>query len=297
MTKLGVYCSVSYLLATILSAQNINPVAAYVNEEVITVPAVNELVQQEGLSYADAREQLIEQQLLLQDFNARKGKIPAIQLEAQMASMVQENFNGNRRALLQALKTQGSTLHNLQDNLKQAIIFNAMRQQKCHSEYAVSPKKIRTYYETHTDDFRVPASYHIVQSGFDENAKVSNSEVKKSDKLQELLKEKVPFDAIKKQLNDFTVGATWYSEKELDKNLVTLLRTMPVHTATPYLNLNNVFVTIELLDKKSDTIRPLSEVQKEIEERLQMEANDKSYREYIEYLKSKAIIRRNPEHV
>ena len=268
-------------------------VVAYVNEAVITHLSVQQLVQQENITYDQALNALIEQQLLLQDFNNKKGKIPQLQLDIQISNIVQENFNGNRNAFTKVLQMQGKSLSSLQDELRTSIILNVMRQQKTQSKYSTSPKKIRAYYEAHKGDFSVPARYYISQSGFNLDSKIPQTEIKKSDKLQTLIKEGASLNSIKEQLNEFSSEPTWYSAEELDKILVDKLEKSSIGQETHFLQLNNTFVTTKLLQKAPASVRPLSEVQDAIEEKLIVEYNKQRYSDYIKQLRSYAVIKIN----
>lgn len=268
-------------------------VVAYVNEAVITHLSIQQLVQQENITYEQALNALIEQQLLLQDFNNKKGKIPQLQLDIQISNIVQENFNGNRSAFTKVLQMQGKSLSSLQDELRTSIILNVMRQQKTQSKYSISPKEIRSYYEAHKGDFSVPARYYISQSGFGLDSKIPQTEIKKSDKLQTLIKGGVALNSIKEQLDEFSSEPTWYSAEELDKTLVDKLEKLSIGQETHYLQLNNTFVTTKLLQKAPASVRPLSEIQGAIEEKLLVEHNNKYYNDYIQQLKNKAVIKIN----
>lgn len=276
------------------SAENKNTtIAGYVNEEVITKTDVYQLSRDANLNYEQALNQLIEQHLVLQDFNNKKGKISSTQLDVQMDSIVQENFNGNRNALTQVLKTKGQTFFGLKEDIKTSIILNVMRQQKPQSINNISPKKIKEYYQQHMDEFKLPARYYIEQSGFKETSKISieTEEKNKVEVLNKLLAEKASIEEIKKQLDEFTIEPIWYNASELDPALIKHLESMKAGQSTDYLKINGVWIISKLLEKQTAQIKPLSEVQSEIEEKILEEINQKSYQDYIDSLKKKSIVK------
>ena len=292
MHKMFAFCW-GFFACFSLRAQALEAVAAYVNESVITRLSVQQLAQQEAISYDQSLNFLIEQQLLLQDFNNKKGKIPQLQLDIQTSNIVQEHFNGNRNAFVRVLQMQGKTLTGLQEELRTSIILNVMRQQKTQSKFSISPKEIRSYYDAHKKAFFVPSRYYISQSGFSMESKVQETGIKKSDKLQELLKAGTEISVIKQQLNEFSSEPTWYLANELDDILVNKLENLPVGQETPYLHLNKTFVVTKLIQRTPATIRPLSEVQDIIEEKLIVEYNNKYYQDYVQQLKNKAVVKIN----
>lgn len=276
-----------------VQAQGVETVAAYVNEDIITCFAVQQAMQEEQITYDQALNVLIEKQLLLQDFNNKKGKIPQMQLDLQMANIIQERFNGNRNAFMQVLQMQGKSLTGVQNELRNSIILNVMYQQKAQSKYSISPKEIRSYYNAHRRDFFIPARYYIIQSGFNVDSKIPGTDIKKSDKLQELLGAGTSMSDIEQQLNEFSSEPAWYSSQELDENLVNKLEVLRVGQETSYLLLNNNFVVTKLLQKTPAYTSTLAEVQNIIEEKLLVERNDQYYRAYIQQLRSKAVIKIN----
>ena len=267
-------------------------VLARVNNEIITLNEVQRLAEGRGLSYEKVVEQLIDRKLLIAAFENQKGKVQTTQVDLQMENIVQNNFRGNRQQFMAILQEEGQSIYELKDEIKNSIIENVMRQQNFQTANTISPKKIQRYYQEHQEQFSKPARYCIQQSGFKADATILVDEetLLKKDYLQRLTEQNTNFSTIQSLLNEFSTEAMWYIDSELDPQLATLLSTLPVQKDTPYIKINEVYVTSRLMEKEPASIAPLSEVQSQIEEKLLMEANTQAYKKYIQNLRQKAFI-------
>ena len=269
-----------------------NVVLAYVNEDVITREQVQQLQDELGVDATKALEAMIEQKLLLQDFYGKKGRILEAHVDAQMDAIIHRNFRGNRNALVQFLHDNGRSLGGLKEEVRVSIISNVMQDQKLESKFAISPKKTREYYEQHKDLFRIPASYFIQQLGFKANSTITieDNTITKLECLKNFEKIGKSREFIKQQLNEFSSEPAWYSSEELNPDLVKFLDAMRMGEETDYLKMDDLYVVSKLLDKKPEIFKPLSEVQSNIEQVLLKEINDKHFKEYVDFLRSKASI-------
>lgn len=271
----------------------LTPIAAYVNEDIIMRTEVQQLAQERQISYEEALNVLIEQWLLLQDFNRKKGKISDAQIDINMENILQSNFQGNRQAMRQVLQAQGQSFYGLKEDVRQSMIIHVMRQRNTLSPFSISPKQVEAYYWSHQQEFQMESRYLIQQSGFQEDATlmVDGKEERKVDLLQQLIQNKNTLSLIHKQLDEFTSKPIWYSFSELQPELRNELLLLTPGESTPYLKLNNVYVTSQLIQMEPAIIKSLAEVQSDIEEKLLIEVNSNIYNQYIQYLRQLANIR------
>lgn len=275
-----------------LFSQEYPAILARVNNEIITHNEVKRIAEGSNLPYKKIIDQLIDRKLLIAAFEAQKGKVQASQVDLQMDTIIQNNFSGNRQQFIAILKNEGQSIYELKDEIKNSIIENVMRQQNFRSSQVLSPKKIKTYYQNHLKQFLKPARYYIKQSGFkaDATIAINDETLLKKDYLEKLLQQNVALATIKSTLDEFSTEAIWYTTSELDPQLAIQLANLPLNQSTPYIKINEIYVTSHLLQKEPATLLPLSEVQKEIEELLLFEANTQAYKNYIQNLRNKAFI-------
>jgi len=147
-------------------------VAAIVNSNVITYSEVRDYIQPvvqelrrdyEGQelygkvrdAQIDALNNLIERNLILQEFYDKGYNIPSTVVDEQLNDQIANEFGGDRAAFIKTLEAQHTTLSQYRDRLREQIIVQAMRNRKTEDEVMVSPYKIEKYYQAHQDDFQV----------------------------------------------------------------------------------------------------------------------------------------------
>ena len=262
-------------------------VVAHVNEEIITREEVLQAAEDRQIEYDKALDILINQKLLMQDFNKKKGHIPAAQLDIQMDDIIQTNFSGNRAAMQQVLRYQGQSFYGLKQEIQNSIIINVMREQQMISRYTLSPKQIRDYYNTHKEEFKIEARYFIQQSGFksDATCEINGEKLLKVD----VLKNPSQMDSVK-DFNSFVGEPTWYNASELNVDLLEVLKALKKGQTSSYMRFGDVYLVTKYIDKTEAVYKPLAEVQSDIETTLLADVNAKRYQDYIDQLKKKSVV-------
>ncbi len=160
------------LTATVNAQDLLDGVAAIVNDKVITYSEVREYVQPvvqelrrdyEGKelygkvreAQMDALNNLIERNLILQEFNEKGYNIPSTVVDEQLNDHIANEFGGDRAAFIKTLEAQHVTLSQYRDKLREQIIVQAMRNRKTQDEVVVSPYKIEKYFQENQDQFKV----------------------------------------------------------------------------------------------------------------------------------------------
>jgi peptidyl-prolyl cis-trans isomerase SurA len=233
---------------------------------------------------------LIEQALLLQDFNARKGNVVTSQLDNQMNAVVQDNFQGDYRAFMSYLRDKEQSFVGFRNDLKRSIIIHAMRQQTLKSAFNISPQAVIDYYRAHLSDFTQPAAILLEQKCFKVDSLLSKGEVKKIDYYNKGLQEGKSVVALANELDEFNLSHTWYTASELAPCLAEKAFLLPVDGYSEIIEHNNLYFILHVLDKRDAYVQPLVEVQPVIEECLLKAMNEQAFQQWIQVLKSKIPI-------
>ena len=151
-----------------------NGIAAVVNDAVITYQEVedftSEAVDVLRSTYArsqprtyqqkrvevmtDGLEQLVEKQLILDDFKSQGGQLPESFIEEEVKDRIRKQF-GDRVTLTKSLQARGVRLESFRKRVHDDIIVNFMRSKNVSSAITISPTKIEHFYATNQPQFKV----------------------------------------------------------------------------------------------------------------------------------------------
>ncbi len=109
-------------------------------------------------------EQLIERQLILQDFREKfsqkeqqdhANKIINKDIDKGIAEEIRSELGGDRVAFVRTLRARGITLERHRQQIRDRIIASWLRQENISSEIIISPYKVEEYYLSRRDEFKV----------------------------------------------------------------------------------------------------------------------------------------------
>ena len=149
----------------------LNGIAVIVNDAVITYsevegfagPAIEAvrrttppaLMQQKMTQIQDdALQQLVERQLILNDYKVSGYSLPESIIDDEINIRIRKQF-GDRLKLTQTLQAQGGTYESYRRTIRDQIIVDALAQKHISSVVLISPYKIEQYYETNKESFRM----------------------------------------------------------------------------------------------------------------------------------------------
>ena len=148
-----------------------NGIAAIVNDTIITVQDVeaytshaiellnrtirdpNALQQRRIQTWTDGLEQLLERQLILQDFKSAGGQLPDSIIDDEIKDRIRQRF-GDRVTFTQTLKAEGITTETYRQRTRDEIIYRYMSDRNVRSAVLISPAKIERYYATNQISYK-----------------------------------------------------------------------------------------------------------------------------------------------
>jgi len=247
--------------------------------------------QQEGL------QQLIERQLILQEFKKAGYKLPDFVVEQEIQRRIREQFGGDRVALIRTLQSRGMTYEQWRRRVREDLIISAMRAKHMGTEVVVSPFAIEKYYAEHLDEFRLGDQVHVRtimisvrnQGGVDQARQLAEEILKKLD-------EGVPFEELARIYSEDSAASRggdrgWVKRQDLRKELAKIAFSLKPGQHSGIIETPGAFWILKVEGVRKNYIKTLPEVRAEIEEKLKNMEREKRYREWVDSLKKKAFIR------
>ena len=237
--------------------------------------------------------QLIENKLILQD--AMKKEITAYADEiAERFEKIKQDFDSELQFNI-FLESQGMNIDSLKHTIKENIIVNkATSHIKMKAKQQISPLDVVEYYEQHKEDFSDEPSvhaYHIMIRAKDNDEEAYN----KTKMLLDKIKEGEDFSKIAKEFSEGPhakdggdLGFLSHGQHipEIDKIVFNL----DVGTVSDVIKTSLGYHIVKVVQKKKARVKPLAQVQDEIENIILRDKAKEVWNEWIKGLKDKAYI-------
>lgn len=311
LRKLALFAfTLSLALCAVAEEQVLDGIAAVVNGEVITFSQVRELVATRELSLRDslrgqaledkiketrlaAINELIDRQLVLQDFAKNKFNIPEYAVDDHVNTIIREQFQGDRLAFIRTLQAQGYTLQRFRKLETDKMIVQAMRQRAVKTDPILSPSKVERFYNEHSKEYTTPEQVKlrmIVLHKDSPDAKNVLEEIRTkvksgSDfgKMAQMYSE----DASKETGGDWG----WIDRATLNEKLATPAFALKPGQVSKVLEMGNNYYLLSVDERKQANTKPLATVREEAEKNVMQAERQAAQEKWIKNLRNKAYIR------
>jgi peptidyl-prolyl cis-trans isomerase SurA len=290
----------------------LNGIAAVVNDEVVTFSQVRELV---GAKEQAARQQfkgeqlvekikeirlqaindLIDRQLILQEFKKQKFQIPDYFINDRVNTVVREEFGGDRQAFLRTIEAQGYTVDRFKETQRDTIIVQEMTRSAVKQNVIIPEAKIMDYYKEHLDEFST-----------NEEVKLRMISIKKGDssaakrRLIEEIRAKIidgaEFGDMAHMYSDHNTQEQfgdwgWINRKTLNEELTKAVFALKAGEVSRVLDISDSYYLLWAEAKKAGVQQPFKAVRDDIEKRLIQQERQKLRQDWLEKLRKKAFIK------
>jgi len=307
-----------FMLALTLTASAqtrlLNGIAVIVNDAVITYSEVEDfagpaidavrrsatspaLMQQKMTQIQDdALQQLVERQLILNDYKVSGYSLPESIIDDEINLRIRKQF-GDRLKLTQTLQAQGGTYESYRRNIREQIIVDALAQKHISSVVLISPYKIEQYYETNKETFRMEDQVKLRMIVLN---KPTGSDPALTAKLaKEILIKLDEGASFAEMAGIYSEGAQraqqgdwgWVERNKLRSELDAAAFSLKKGQRSGVIETPEACYILLVEDAKQAQARPLPEVRDEVEKILIGEERARLRNQYIERLKKKSFVR------
>ena len=292
--------------------QVLDGVAAMVNEDVVTFSQVRELTGAlesslrtnfSGNALTErikevrlrALNDLIDRQLILQEFKKMKGQIPPHAIDDRVNAIIREEFGGDRSAFLRTIAAQGFTLDRIRKMEEDKIIVQAMRSREVKNEPLIPPGAVESYYRQHIQEWTTNDQVKLRMIKI-----TPGSDPAKKRKMIQEIREKLVRgadfgDLAKVYSEDSTQDKGgdwgWIKHGDLNPEMEQVVFRLPTGKISDIIELNQTFYIMLVEQKKGGIAKPLKELRTEIENRLLQVERQKDQQEWLGRLRKKAYVK------
>ena len=179
----------------------------------------------------DALEQLIEKQLILDDFKSAGGQLPESIIEEDIKDRIRKTF-GDRVTLTKTLRARGESTESFRKRVHDDIIINFMRQKNVSAAITISPTRIEHYYATNQQEFKIDDEVKLRMIVL--NRSEGNSAEELLSMAREIVRKLNEGAAFAEMAAIYSKGAQakeggdwgWYERSKLNKGLAEIAATL-----------------------------------------------------------------------
>lgn len=248
---------------------------------------------------------LIETEMVLGEFEGKGYSIPEEHIEAAVNNRILTQYNGNRDLFLKGLKQAGMSLSEFREMVKREETVSAMRASRYERGVPPTPDEIAEEYETVKSDFRditqdrVEFDKIYIPANSDDVTKTPDDQLNLAESLAKDIKAgKISFaDAAKQYSKDAMSdqGGRWPETKRGDlapEFAAIIFSSEPRKVVGPIFDGRYGFTIARVMKKHLAPAPPLAKIKQQVDASVRRKRSEARYRQWIERLRKKAIIRK-----
>lgn len=300
-------------------AQPVDGFAAEVNGKIITVGDVlerirpmlarlnqqyqgAERVQKQTELFNDGLEKLIEQRLMIAQFEKQEGQIPQSAVRERREQIIRERFGDNEENLMGALRQVGKTMQEWEDELRDQMIAQSMVQQFVRAKIHVSPREIREVYEEKKVELQQDTELKLRSIGF--RPPSAGEEQEWNEKVQTVmgrLAEAADFAEVAREFSEGPKAASggdegWVNLSRMPVEIrEALIDAQPGETSALVKTLSMSYI-FRVEDRRGGETQTLAEAQAALQREIEQEKYQQVYDDWMQGLYNQFQVRRfNPD--
>jgi len=244
----------------------------------------------------DSLEQLVERQLILRSFDVEGYQLPDTVVDQLVQDRMRGKFGDDRVTFIKTLQAQGMTVEQFRREVRNQYIVQALRQKNVSSEIQISPYKIENYYLAHTNDFQMEDEIKLRMIVLNKTAPDDTNTVHRATEILSEIKNGAAFSEMARVYSDGSQKSQggdwgWVERSVLRKDLAAAAFSLKPGELSGVIDTPESVYLMLVEQTRPAHVKPLKEVQDEIEKNLRTQEQSRLEKRWIESLKKKTFIR------
>ncbi len=249
-------------------------------------------------AFREARDELVEQALILEAFKSRGGQIPDQYVNDEIRRMINERFNGDEAQFERALAAQKKSRADYMDTIRDQMIVGMMMSQEVTQRARVTPEQVSSYYDGHKDDFLIPEQikFSVIVLNKGETPEEQDVKREEADRIRQKLLEGADFAETAKESSEGSRAAegglfSWMQPEKARPEWQETLKTLPAGQISDIIETDTQLCILKVEARRQAAYRGFGEVRDEIKSALLSKERRRLRDRWIERLKSENYVK------
>jgi len=299
-----------------LSAELVDRIIAYVNDEIITLSELNEKTE----AFVEARKQnpflrdqdqaietirrtilenLINDRLASQEISRLKISVSDSEVNETVERIKQEN-RFTQETLEEMLRKEGKTLDDLRLTIRKDLEQSMLINQEVRRKIVITDEQVEAYYQSHLQEFQGKQRWRLYDIYLPFPAESSRAQMARlhadAEQIQRQLLQGADFATMAKRYSRGPAAEEggdlgFFSKGELDPVLEKAIEELQPGEISPVITTNTGLHLIKITDVENTATTSLAEVQETISRQLYQEEINSRYAEWLQGLRERSYVK------
>jgi peptidyl-prolyl cis-trans isomerase SurA len=245
-------------------------------------------------------DEIIARKLIYEDFQGKELEIPDFNqyVEDTVDSLCLDFGDGTRDGLIKKAKRAGVSLDELKEKARNKVVVEIMVTDYCNRTVSITPKEVYEYYESHKNEFSTPPQINLQMIFLKKNGRYKDDMQSIIDEIKEDVKtgnEKIfkSLSVLHSEGPNAENGGElgWLEDNKLRPEFAKALKGAKTGTVAGPIKTDEGVYFLRVVGKKDLKTTNFDNVEAKIKEEIRAKLKKKAYKEYVDKLREKAIIR------
>ena len=242
----------------------------------------------------EAVERLVEQRLILQEFDDLKINIPESIIADHVQDQIKERY-GDRATLTRTLQEQGVTFETFRRDIRERFIEIVMRNRNVPRDILISPGRIEKYYRENDAKFRINDQVKLRMIVI-EKSRNSADPMRLAREITSKLDDGADFGEMAAVYSDGSQAREggswgWVDRKVLREDLAEIAFKLPAGKRSELIEKPEGVYIMFVEEVRQAHVRPIEEVREDIEKELVTNEKNQLHKLWLERLRKKSFVR------